>query len=63
MANGVNGLAPLWIFFVASMAIVGAVVVAGLVASWWMLLPVMLIFVGSVTGVLFSIMRQLRDDG
>jgi fatty acid desaturase len=63
MASSVNGLTPLWIFFIASMAIVGAVVLAGLVASWWMLLPVMLIFFGSVTGVLFIIMRQLRDDG
>jgi len=63
MENGVNGLGPLWIFFVASMAIVGAVVLAGAVDSWWILVPVMAIFVGSVTGVLMSIMHQLHNDG
>lgn len=63
MENGVNGLGPLWIFFVASMAIVGAVVLAAAVDSWWILFPVMTIFFGSVAGVLASIMHQLHNDG
>jgi fatty acid desaturase len=63
MENGVNGLGPLWIFFVASMAIVGAVVLAGAVDSWWILVPVMAIFFGSVAGVLMSIVHQLHNDG
>jgi hypothetical protein len=63
MENGVTGLGPLWIFFVASMAIVGAVVLAGAVDSWWILVPVMAIFFGSVAGVLMSIVHQLHNDG
>jgi hypothetical protein len=63
MENGVNGLGPLWIFFVASMAIVGAVVLASAVNSWWILLPVMAVFFASVAGVLMSIMHQLHNDG
>jgi fatty acid desaturase len=63
MENGVNGLGPLWIFFVASMAIVGAVVLAGAVDSWWVLAPVMAIFFASVGGVLMTIMHQLHNDG
>ncbi len=63
MENGINGLGPLWIFFVASMAIVGAVVLAGAVDSWWILLPVMAIFFGAVAGVLMSIVHQLHNDG
>ncbi|HET8673108.1 MAG TPA: hypothetical protein VFL87_05710 [Thermoleophilaceae bacterium] len=62
MANRADGLGPLWIFFVASMAIVGAVVLAGAVDRWWILLPVMLVFFASVTGVLLSIMHQLRNE-
>jgi fatty acid desaturase len=63
MDNGVNGLGPLWIFFVASMAIVGAVVLAGAVDSWWVLVPVMAVFFGSVAGVLMTIVHQLHNDG
>ncbi|HET8673018.1 MAG TPA: hypothetical protein VFL87_05255 [Thermoleophilaceae bacterium] len=62
MENGVNGLGPLWIFFVASMAIVGAVVLASAVDSWWVLVPVMMIFAGSVAGVMMIIMHQLHNE-
>jgi hypothetical protein len=59
----IDGLGPLWVFLVASLAIVGAVVAAGAVDRWWILIPVMGIFFAAVVGVLSSIMRQLRDDG
>lgn len=48
---------------VASLAIVGAVVLAGAVDRWWILVPVMCVFFVSTFGVLASIMRLLRDSG
>jgi fatty acid desaturase len=62
MASKADGLGPLWIFFAASMAIVGVVVLAGAVDRWWILVPVMFVFFASVTGVLLSILHQLRND-
>ena len=59
----IDGLGPLWMFLVASLAIVGAVVLAGAVDRWWILVPVMCIFLVSTFGVLASIMRLLRDSG
>ena len=59
----INGLGPLWMYLVASLAIVGAVVLAGAVNSWWILAPVMCVFFVSTFGVLASIMWLLRDSG
>ena len=59
----IDGLGPLWIYLVASLAIVGAVVLAGAVDRWWILAPVMCVFFASTFGVLASIMRLLRDSG
>jgi hypothetical protein len=59
----IDGLGPLWMFLVASLAIVGAVVLAGAVDRWWILAPVMFVFFASTIGVLASIMRLLRDSG
>jgi anti-sigma-K factor RskA len=59
----IDGLGPLWVFLVASLAIVGAVVLAGAVDRWWILVPVMCVFFASTFGVLASIMRLLRDSG
>jgi len=59
----IDGLGPLWMFLVASLAIVGAVVLAGAVDRWWILVPVMGVFFASTFGVLASIMRLLRDSG
>lgn len=50
-------------YLVASLAIVGAVVLAGAVDRWWILVPVMCVFFLSTFGVLASIMRLLRDSG
>jgi hypothetical protein len=61
--RAVDGLGPLWMFLVASLAIVGAVVLAGAVGRWWILVPVMCVFFASTFGVLASIMRLLRDSG
>lgn len=59
----IDGLGPLWMYLVASLAIVGAVVLAGAVDRWWILVPVMCVFFLSTFGVLASIMRLLRDSG
>jgi hypothetical protein len=45
------------------MAIVGGVLATNAVDSWWILVPVMLVFFVSTFGVLATIMWQLRDDG
>ncbi|HXD59114.1 MAG TPA: hypothetical protein VN606_14400 [Thermoleophilaceae bacterium] len=58
-----DGLGPLWTFLVAALAIVGAVVLAGAVDRWWILVPVMCVFFSCTFGVLASIMRLLRDSG
>ena len=50
-------------YLVASLAIVGAVVLAGAVDRWWILVPVMCVFFTCAFGVLASIMRLLRDSG
>jgi hypothetical protein len=50
-------------YLFASLAIVGAVVLAGAVDRWWILAPVMCVFFASTFGVLASIMRLLRDSG
>src|SRR5689334_20426242 len=59
----IDGLGPLWIFFFATLAIVGGVILANAVDRWWILVPVMCVFFASAFGVLLSIVRQLRDDG
>jgi hypothetical protein len=59
----IDGLGSLWVFFGATLAIVGGVIVANAVDRWWILVPVMCVFFASAFGVLLSIMRQLRDDG
>ena len=59
----VDGLTSLWVFLIATMAIVGGVLVTNAVDSWWILVPVMLVFFTSTFGVLATIMWQLRDDG
>jgi hypothetical protein len=61
--RSIDGLGPLWMYLVASLAIVGAVVLAGAVDRWWILAPVMCVFFVSTFGVLASIMRLLRDSG
>jgi hypothetical protein len=59
----IDGLTSLWVFLIATMAIVGGVIAANAVDSWWILVPVMLVFFASTFGVLATIMWQLRDDG
>jgi hypothetical protein len=59
----IDGLGSLWMYLFASLAIVGAVVLAGAVDRWWILAPVMCVFFASTFGVLASIMRLLRDSG
>jgi fatty acid desaturase len=59
----IDGLRPLWVFLLASLAIVAAVTVAGVVESWWILVPVMGVFFTATFGVLATIMWQLRDNG
>jgi fatty acid desaturase len=59
----IDGLRPLWVFLLASLAIVAAVTVAGAVESWWILVPVMGVFFTATFGVLATIMWQLRDNG
>ncbi len=61
--RSIDGLGPLWMYLIASLAIVGAVVLAGAVESWWILAPVMCVFFVSTFGVLASILRLLRDSG
>lgn len=58
-----DGLTSLWVFLIATTAIVGGVIAANAVDSWWILIPVMLVFFASTFGVLATIMWQLRDDG
>jgi hypothetical protein len=60
--RGIDGLRPLWVFFVAALAIVGAVTVTGAVDSWWILVPVMAVFFISTFAVLATIMWLLGDD-
>jgi hypothetical protein len=52
----------LWVFLIASLAIVGAVTVAGAVDSWWILVPAMAVFFTSTVAVLATIMWLLGDD-
>jgi len=61
--RSIDGLGPLWMYLVASLAIVGAVVLAGAVDRWWILAPVMCVFFVSTFGVIASILRLLRDSG
>ena len=58
-----DGLTSLWVFLIATMAIVAGVIATNAVDSWWILVPVMLVFFVSTFGVLATIMWQLRDDG
>lgn len=59
----IDGLGPLWVFLVATLAVVGVVVVAGAVDSWWILVPGMCVYFAATFGALASIMRMLEDDG
>lgn len=59
----IDGLRPLWVFLIASLAIVGAVTVTGAVDRWWILVPVMGVFFTATFAVLATIMWQLRDNG
>jgi hypothetical protein len=43
--------------------IVGAVVLANAVDSWWILIPVMAVDLLMTFGVLAGLMRLLADDG
>jgi hypothetical protein len=58
-----RGLSLLWIFLVAALIIVGAVVLANAVDSWWILIPVMAVDLLMTFGVLAGLMRLLADDG
>ena len=58
----IDGLLPLWVFLLASLAIVGAVTVAGAVDSWWILVSAMAVFCISTVAVLATIMWLLGDD-
>jgi len=59
----IDGLRPLWVFLIASLAIVAAVTVTGAVDRWWILVPVMGVFFTATIAVLATIMWQLRDNG
>ena len=58
----IDGLGPLWVFLVASLAVVGAVTVTGAVDRWWILVPAMGVYIISTVAVLAAIMWQLGDD-
>lgn len=50
-------------FLAATLVMVVAIAVVGLVDTWWVLAPIMLIDLAVTFGVLAGISRLLADDG
>ena len=55
--------ALLLVFVAATLVMVAAVIVVGIVARWWVLVPVMLADFATTVGVVAYITRLLGDDG
>lgn len=53
----------LFVFLVATLVMVVAVVAVGVVGSWWVLVPVMLVDFVTTGGVIGYIVSLLDDDG
>lgn len=58
--DGVGQL--LSVFLAATLVMVTAVIVVGIVARWWVLVPVMLVDFATTFGVVACIARLLADD-
>lgn len=61
MRDGVGVL--LFVFVAATLVMVAAVIVVGLVDRLWVLVPVMLVDFATTFGVVTYILRMLADDG
>jgi hypothetical protein len=59
--DGVGAL--LFVFVAATLVMIAAVIVVGIVARWWVLVPVMLADFATTFGVVAYITRLLGDDG
>ena len=55
--------ALLLVFLAATLVMVAAVIGVGIVARWWVLVPVMLADFATTFGVVAYITRLLGDDG
>jgi hypothetical protein len=53
----------LFVFLAATLVMVVAVVAVGVVGSWWVLVPVMLVDFVTTGGVIGYIVSLLDDDG
>lgn len=60
-ADGVGQL--LSVFLAATLVMVAAVMIVGIVGRWWVLVPVMLVDFATTFGVVAYIARLLADDG
>ena len=61
MWDGVGAL--LFVFVAATLVMVAAVIVVGIVDRLWVLAPVMLVDFATTFGVVTYILRLLADDG
>jgi hypothetical protein len=61
VGDGVGEL--LSVFLAATLVMVTAVIVVGIVGRWWVLVPVMLVDFATTFGVVAYIARLLADDG
>lgn len=61
MRDGVGAL--LFVFVSATLVMVAAVIVVGLVDRLWVLVPVMLVDFATTFGVVTYVQRLLADDG
>lgn len=61
MRDGVGAL--LFVFIAATLVMVAAVSVVGIVDRLWVLVPVMLVDFATTFGVVAYILRVLADDG
>lgn len=59
--DGVGSL--LFVFVGATLVMVAAVIVVGIVESWWVLLPVMAVDFATTAAVVAYILHLLADDG
>jgi hypothetical protein len=59
--GSVSGL--MFVFVTATLVMVTAVIVVGIVDRWWVLVPVMLVDFATTFGVVAYIIRLLADDG
>jgi hypothetical protein len=61
VGDGVGAL--LFVFVAATLVMVAAVIVVGIVDRLWVLVPVMLVDFATTFGVVTYILRLLADDG